>query len=347
MLPFVDIARKKLLAQAGSSYYLLSEESHATLERCLLQSLASLCSETMGLKFLVFRTYKQPKLTHRLAQLQASNSRQHYSSFIRDMLAGGLLNFFQEYSVLARLVATVTDFLVNTNSEFLQRLASDWSNIQTTFQGDAELGQVIAIYSNLSDFHQNGRSVIGVTFASGLKVIYKPKDLGSEEAYFQLLTWLNEQQVPLQFKLLKVFNRSTYGWVEYIEYLSCEDKEAVQRYYQRSGMLLCLLYALEGTDCHSENIIACGEYPVLIDMETIMSHQVREIGADGGDATASYLATQQMMDSVMRIGFLPTWNLGPDGAVYDSSGLGGVEGQETNFRVRRWQHINTDNMALG
>lgn len=101
---------------------------------------------------------------------------------------------------------------------------------------------MVAINGNLSDFHHNGRSVIGVTFTSGLKMIYKPKDLGSEEAYFQLLAWLNEQQVPLQFKLLQVLNRSTHGWVEYVEHLPCEDLQAGKRYYQRAGMLLCLLY---------------------------------------------------------------------------------------------------------
>src|SRR3712207_8377597 len=48
------------------------------------------------------------------------------------------------------------------------------------------------------------------------------------------------------------------------------------RYYERAGMLLCLFYVLEGTDCHYENIIASGEYPVLIDTETLMHHRARE-----------------------------------------------------------------------
>ncbi|MBD2449030.1 type 2 lantipeptide synthetase LanM [Nostoc sp. FACHB-152] len=347
LLPFIYVARKQILNQVNSNYHLLSDEAHAALERGLLHSLVSLCSEAMGLNFLVFRTYQQPKLTHRLAQIQSANSRQYYSNFLRDMLAGGLLTFFQEYSVLARLAATVTDFWVDSNSEFIQRLASDMSDIQATFQSDGELGQVIAVNGNLSDFHHNGRSVIQVAFASGLKVVYKPKDLGSEEAYFQLLAWLNEQQIPLKFKVLQVLNRSTHGWVEYVEYLPCEDLSAAKRCYQRAGMLLCLLYLLEATDCHAENIIACGEYPVFIDMETLMSHQVRDIVGDDINVTNAKLATQQMMDSLLRIGFLPTWNLGPDGVIYDGSGLGGVGGQETNFRVRRWQHINTDKMALG
>ena len=33
-------------------------------------------------------------------------------------------------------------------------------------------------------------------------------------------------------------------------------------------MLLCLLYALEASDCFFENLIAASGYPVLIDVET-------------------------------------------------------------------------------
>ncbi|MBN3880134.1 MULTISPECIES: type 2 lanthipeptide synthetase LanM family protein [unclassified Nostoc] len=347
-LSFVHIARHKLSTQAGSSYCLLSTESHATLERSLIQSLTSLCSQAMGEQFLVFRTHEQPSLIRWLGQLQGSHSREQYSKFIRRMLDGGLLEFFQEYSMLARLVATVTDFWVNNTSEFLQRLASDWLDIQTTFQGEVELGEVVTIESGLSDLHEDGRSVIAVTFASGLKLIYKPKDCASEEAYFQLLAWLNERGVPLPFKLVQVLNRSTHGWVEYVRHLPCKDKQTAVRYYQRAGMLLSVLYALEGTDCHSENIIACGEHPVLIDMETLMAHRVREIESPYGvDEDALSVANEQFTYSVLRTNFLPKWQVEPDGLVYDISGLGGVEGQMTHFCLLKWQHINTDGMVLG
>ena len=34
--------------------------------------------------------------------------------------------------------------------------------------------------------------------------------------------------------------------MEYVEHLPCEDEAAAQRFYQRAGMLLCLLYVLGG-----------------------------------------------------------------------------------------------------
>ncbi|PZO50565.1 MAG: type 2 lantipeptide synthetase LanM [Phormidesmis priestleyi] len=345
-LSFIEIARQKLTAQSGSTYFLLSAQSHATLERFLLQSLTSLCSQAMGENFLVFRIYEQSSLIRQIGQLGGCHSTEQYDKFIKQMLAGELLGFFQEYAVLARLVATVTDFWVNNLCEFLQRLDSDWSNIQATFQGNTELGQVVAIQLGLSDSHQNGRSVIKISFASGLKLIYKPKDLGLEEAYFQLVAWLNENGIPQHLKVLQLLNCSDYGWVEYVEHSPCPDEPAVARYYQRSGMLLCLLYSLSGTDFHRENIIACGEQPVPIDLEMLMSAVARQEESPYANTNASSLAFERLNYSVLNTLFLPSWELGRDGGAYDMSGLGGSGNQQTHFRKLVWRSINTDGMVL-
>ena len=126
---------------------------------------------------------------------------------------------------------------------------------------------------------------MALTFASGRKLVYKPKDMGTEAAYHRLLAWLNERGAPLPFKVLEVLDRSTHGWVEFVEHLPCRDRDEARRYYERAGMLLCLFYVLEGTDCHYENIIASGEYPVLIDTETLMHHRASAVDTRGRKRT--------------------------------------------------------------
>ena len=345
--PFIHVARQKLITQAGSNYSLLAAESHISLERSLLQSVINLCSQAMVENFLVFRAYEKPSSVRQLGQFQGCRSTEQYDKFIQKMLSGGLLEFFQEYAVLARLVATVIEFWVNTKSEFLQRLATDKPDIQATFQSDAELGEVIEIKPGLSDLHADGRSVIAITFASGLKLIYKPRDCGVEAAYFQLLAWFNAKGIPHRLKLLQVLDRSSYGWVECVEHLPLSDHQAAARYYQRAGMLLCLLYALSGADFHQENIIASGEQPVLIDLEMLMSAMAQQEESLEAQSNASYLAFEQFTHSVLSTSFLPSWEVGQDGQAYDISGLGGSGGQRTHLRKLVWQHINTDGMILG
>jgi len=390
-LPFIQVARDKLTALTGDNYPSLNAtelklvgNAHPTgyqrfrrcdnayfsaihpnltaaacanLERSLLVSLSSFCSSSMELKFSAFRAKRQSALSRLLGQLQNSYTNTHYQAFIQHILQGeGLLAFFQDYPVLARLVATVTDFWVDATWEFIQRLTTDWSTIQQTFQPDIELGQVDRINPCKSDPHNQGRSVIEVSFTSGLKLIYKPKDLSLDVAYFNVLNWCNQHFIEspgfasLQpFKLLKVLNRATYGWVEFVEYLPCQNQAEIKRYYQRAGQLLCLLYVLGANDCHHENVIACGEHPVLVDLETLMHHPFEEIAGsarkEGVEAVS--LAQRRLMDSVMRTGLLPHWHLGSDKrTAYDPSGLVGFGNQETSYQMPKWENINTDRMVL-
>ncbi|BAZ21327.1 hypothetical protein NIES4073_22050 [Kalymmatonema gypsitolerans NIES-4073] len=349
-LPFVYVARQKLIAHVGASWQLLSETVHIRLERQLLLQLASLCAQSLQLEFLLFKALKQSAFTLLWGQSQDIGSNKQYQSFIKDLKTEKLLSFFQKYSVLARLVATAMNLWVEEKEEFLQRLASDLPTIQQTFQKDAR--QVVAIQLNLSDPHNRGRSVIALTFTSGLKLIYKPRGLALEAAYFQLLAWCNQHFVQTlhpkvlhPFKILKVIDSTTHGWMEYVEHLPCEDQTAAQRYYQRAGMLLCLLYVLQGTDCHHENLIASGEHPVLIDLETLLHHHAYEIDPKVQEVGAQYLANQQFFDSVVKTGLLPIWEFEAGGKAHDISGLGGV-GKEIPMQMPKWQNINTDGMAM-
>lgn len=343
LIPFLNVARKKLVTRTGSSYQLLLEAAHVQLERSLLEQLVTLCSSSLELEFSIFRSFRHSALDRLTRQLQGNISREQYMEFIKGLANGGLLPFFQEYSVLARLVATVTDYWVDAVEEFLLRLVLDWTKIQTTFQGKTELGQVAALKPSLSDSHDCGRAVIGIKFTSGLKLVYKPRDLSLEQAYFEFLDWSNAQGIPLPFKLLKVINCFTHGWVEFAEAFPCQNLQETKRFYQRVGILLCILYVLRGTDCHYENLIACGEQPVLIDMETLLHHR---IGAAGADADAQNLANQWLQDSVIGTSLLPQWQISAEGQSYDLSGLSSIAEQEMLHYVLKWKHINTDSMEL-
>ena len=374
LLPAILVARQKLLTSLGcgslSSDHLLLEllsfAAYLSLEHSLLQQLVNLCTKTLELEFSRFRPLGHSLFNLLVKEPTSSKSKAHYNAFVQKLLQDGLLAFFQKYPVLGRLVATAIDLWVEATVEFLQRLKADLAEIQQVFlpklmskgaEADREefrsllsspcpnsqLGKVIEIHPNLSDPHNRGRSVIAIKFESGLKLVYKPKNLGLEVAHNQFLDWCNQHGVSLPFKVFKVSDRQTYGWVEYVEQLPIEDALAAQRFYQRAGMLLCILYLLQGTDCHNENLIACGEHLVLVDMETLMHHKVSEF-ADSPEATGAATAAQQLFGSVLRSGLLPRWKFIKDNRmVCDDSGLGSVNPQASAL-VERWKSVNTDNM---
>ena len=345
-IPFIEIASKKLIECAGSSYELLSATAHAQLERSLLKRLSIIFALPLDLEFSLFRSSRDSQLSRLIEQLHRNTSKQNYIEFVQNLLNDGLLSFFQEYSVVARLAATVTDFWVEAVEEFLQRLGSDWEQIQQSFQKDGELGQVIAVEASLSDPHHCGRSVFIVKFSSNLKLVYKPKNLGLEQGYFELIDWINKQGVTLPLKVLKILNCSTYGWIEFVEALPCKNQQAVKSYYQRAGMLLCIVYVLKGTDFHYENLIACGEQPVLIDLETLF-HNDPQIQED--DNRAMSLAQKELQNSVAATALLPGAYI-PLGQtkelVVDICGLGNIVEQQINISVLKWNYINTDSMMM-
>ena len=148
-----------------------------------------------------------------------------------------------------------------------------------------------------------------MTFASGRRLVYKPKDMGTEAAYQRLLAWLNDQGAPLSFKVLRVLDRSTHGWEEFVPHRRASNPDQGRRYYERAGTLLCLFYVLEVTDCHYENIVASGEYPVLVDAETVMHHRAGALIP--ADDNARSEAFDQIDHSVLRTGLSPRWERVP------------------------------------
>jgi type 2 lantibiotic biosynthesis protein LanM len=143
-----------------------------------------------------------------------------------------------------------------------------------------------------------------------------------------------------------VLARGAYGWVEEIEPRPCQHQRDVQAYYYRAGMLLCLIYVLEGTDCHQENLIAAGEHPVLIDHETLFQPRIRYFGSPGEEGPLTLAGKFFYEDSVFRTALLPRLEIRPSGESYDISGLGGTEIQLTHRRKKVWENINTDAMRL-
>lgn len=325
--PFVTVARQKLINRSGAAFHLLSDEAHLTLQRDLLRSLVSCAVDTLLLEF-----------SNERAQVQ-EDERAYYQQFIRQMRSAHLAAFFRKYSVLARLLATLTEQWIAATVAFLQRLATDWSAIQHMLGDNDEQDQVMAVQPSLSRPHDGRRCVMALTFASGRKVIYKPRNIGLEEAYYRLLAWCNEQGIPLPSKVLTCINRSNYGWVEYVEQQACQYQQEVHRYYLRAGMLLCLVYILGGMDCLAEHIIANGEHPVLIDAGILM-HPYPFLSDPDNRGPAPLGANEHLVYSVLHTGLLSTWQSRKDRrSIIDVSGLGAI-GMATATLQQEHTHAN-------
>ena len=253
------------------------------------------------------------------------------------------LALLEEYPVLARQVVTSINHWVTFNVEFIEHLTKDWKEIKEIFSPHEDPGTISEIKGGAGDSHRQGRSVIVVKFSSGFQIVYKPRSLAVDIQFQKLLTWLNERGDHPPFRTLKVLDRETHGWVEFVKAQVCSSEEEIARFYERQGGYLALLYALQAVDFHFENLIASGEHPVLIDLESLFHQQSAEFESKHSEQ----IAWDHFNRSVLRVGLLPQriW-VDADYEGIDVSGLGGTAGQLSPHPVPYWESAGTDEMHV-
>ncbi|MEM9554233.1 MAG: type 2 lanthipeptide synthetase LanM family protein [Acidobacteriota bacterium] len=257
-------------------------------------------------------------------RLVGATPEERFASFVESLRGVGALELFATYPVLGRQLAERVEQWLDSGVELAERLAGDLGLLAARFADGEDPGALVALEAGLGDRHDRGRTVARLEFTSGLRVIYKPRSLALDETFQQLLAWLADEGLEPAPRRLTVVDRERWGWVEHVAPEPCADEAALRRFYRRQGTYLALLYALEATDFHHENLIAVGETPVLIDLESLfqpmVDHEVRE--------DINPVAT-----TVLRSGLLPrrSWTELSSGGT-DVSGLGARRGQQTPVR---------------
>src|SRR5690606_29340262 len=149
--------------------------------------------------------------------------------------------------------------------EIKLRFEKDVALLSEFFNEGKPIGSITEISEDLSDLHNNGKAVAMISFSSGKKLIYKPRDV-KIAAHFQTLLDLISQSSDLDLKSYKILAREGYGWEEVIEH-----RPPNGLFYKKCGAYLCLLYLLHASDIHKENIIASGEDPFFVDLEALFT----------------------------------------------------------------------------
>jgi len=358
--PFVELivpalwaARQALTSEGAQLFEGVASGARLELERPLLRS-AGLMSELALLE--EFRRFTPVgetaaggaevhaggSLQTVSASLGAAISSRKYAAFVSGMLHGGLAAFYLSYPVLARHVATLADHWVQSTRELLLRLQADRRGLAEAFAGGADPGRVVTVHPAKSDPHDGGRRVSVIEFESGLRVVYKPRDVAIEAALTQFLTWCMRKGLSPAQKTLRVLTRDGYGWVEFAEQAVFGNPAEIARFYEHGGGLMCLMHVLRGRDLHMENVIATAEGPIAIDVE-LLFQPARRI-EDPGEGTAARAGRTAGDDNCLDTGLLSFLQMGPDGEVYDIGALRGARRVAISRPMRVWKEKGFDSI---
>src|SRR6478752_4883563 len=256
------------------------------------------------------------------------------------MKSGGFRRLFEEKPVLLRLIALVTRQWIDTSRELVTRLDVDLPAIRRDILRSNTDSPVASIAGEFSDPHNGGRSVRILSFEDGARIVYKPKDLRLDIAWHDLVERLNKDAPPIDLKAVRAIASDGYGWTEFIDHAGT-DRAGCQRFFRRAGAWLALFHCFVANDMHQENMIAAGEHPVPIDLETILQSTVDESETAEPEAQAFDLATEKLANSVMMVGLLPAYGRSPDNNVF---AIGGMTA-DWNAKIKiKWDNINTDAM---
>ncbi|WP_202231813.1 type 2 lanthipeptide synthetase LanM family protein [Actinacidiphila reveromycinica] len=279
-------------------------------------------------------------------RLEGDTPEARFASFVRHFRRPeGLAELLDEYAVLARSLVAAAERVAQVHAEFLRRLAADRPSLAAELFGGTDPGPLAALDLGRGDTHAGGRSAGIATFASGARVAYKPRPAALHRHVAEVVERCNAVlPAGTELRVPAVVDRGDHGWSEFITAAPCPDAPAAARYFRRQGALLAVLHVLGGVDFHFENLIAAGDRPVPIDLETLLCADLPRPSGSGVHDTDP--AAHAYRESVGRVGLLPAVIVGADGQAFDAGGMGGGADAALPYRIAGWAGAGTDTMRL-
>ncbi|AEE48585.1 type 2 lanthipeptide synthetase LanM [Haliscomenobacter hydrossis] len=248
-VPFVEVLlpyTERLLAEIDSEVPLrLVDKLHATL----LSNMSFVAEVT---------------LQEELDQFIISGQRS-YQRFVAETI----VSLESKYPVLDEILKNIASNYLNHIQNICTNLRKDWLQLAAVFSLEASAYSGIRdIDTSLGDGH-HGEGTALITLVDGTKLIYKPRNIDTALAYNSFLSWVNHK-LGTNLKTIKCISCGSYGWLAFIPNEGVDTPEELSMYYYQAGILLAVTLLLGSKDCHFENVIASGKYPVIIDHETII-----------------------------------------------------------------------------
>lgn len=262
-------------------------------------------------------------------KLQGENEKQQYEYFLKEYLDNKefLAELAEKYPVMMELIDRKADAFAAGLEEMLSCLEQEKEQVEKYLCQGRKFNCIQNIETGLSDEHKPGKTVAKLALDNGIIIYYKPRSLKAEQEYQKMYQWVC-QQWGLENYDRGILDCGTHGWEGAAAAKSCKNPKEVWRYYERMGIHLCFSYLFGVSDIHFENIIACGEHPVFIDMEVF----------------PGYREYEPLKDSVLRTGILPGQMWGNAGI--NVSAMGSLKKQKSPFKVPVIKDKNTSNMHI-
>lgn len=237
---------------------------------------------------------------------------------------------FIKYRELKRLIIVRSSWFCDYVEEILDKTEKNIEHIRAMI----DPGAVVLDYVDMDagDSHNGGRRVCVLHFSGDVKIVCKPRSQESEKAFEKTLGFINRCGAE-GYRKLEFFHYvgdKDFLWSEFVAHTECRNREDVRDYFVRLGEILCILYLFGAKDIHSENIVARGGQPIVIDLETLFHDITFQDGLVIPGACRK--ALDIVNNSVMKTGMLPAKIVNPkQGKALSVGVMGSQSEQESPF----------------
>lgn len=235
--------------------------------------------------------------------LKGTTSEEEYTDYQSNFLMDGayIKKICDDFPEIKQLIFRQIIMVVREIYRILQAVERDKKTLVQELCHGRTFLKIDSIKCGMSDVHNRGQAVAKVCLDNQYILMYKPKELHKDKLFFQLYSNFCEK-AELPWREVSILACENYGWEEYINYEECKNQDELERYFGRMGILLFLSYLLDVSNMHGENIIASGEYPVPIALETVPGYKPYSI-----NETAEQKINDAVRHSVLSTGILPVY----------------------------------------
>lgn len=268
-----------------------------------------------------------------------TKKRNKYDSFCLTILDSNYIDLFSKYPVLFRIFIFEVNHWLDNVIIFTNRFHSDSRKLKQFLSIDNKL-IITDIEGGISDPHNGGNVVFKLVANAKHRFLYKPRSCSGEFEYQKVVNMFNSLSNDLDLRTVELLDQGEYCWVKNINNKPAQDIDGIKNYYRRIGFHLCLTYSHNTNDCHHENIIACADYPYLVDLETFAT----KIFFNSNSVHDAFSSHIDINESVLGTGIPPLpFDASALNGICDISGLSHKTIKPT--QTVAWVNISTDRMT--
>lgn len=244
-----------------------------------------------------------------------------------------ICSIFTRFPVLLDIIHKKVKTSIYYIQDVLEKLNKDKNLLYNLF--GFVLNENIYISFSTGDPHLSGKFPI-ILYSAETKIVYKPRSSHNDFLFNECVNLLRSCSDINNFNFTpqKIINQKNYSWSEFIAPTECKSNKELETFYYSIGCLIPLLYFLDTSDIHLENLIAKGSSPSLIDLECLFNNL--DVTLENSD---NHKITKILSNSILNIGILPMFN---DFFKDDISALGGHHNIFKNYKIPQlFQTIDT------